>query len=133
MNIDILKDKRANCYSIMVHTSIEEYLEKVRSSFEEQGGIQGQREPLKTITAKRIRERMVADLEEGGILPPIVLGVILNENEFKSLENLENKESFDKILGSKDGEDIFIIDGMQRNDCSQRGCQEKSRYQTTIY
>ncbi len=114
MNIDILKDKRANCYSIMVHTSIEEYLEKVRSSFEEQGGIQGQREPLKTITAKRIRERMVADLEEGGILPPIVLGVILNENEFKDLENLENKESFDKILGSKDGEDIFIIDGMQR-------------------
>lgn len=114
MNLDILKDKRADCYSVMVHASIEEYLEKVRPSFENRGGIEGQRDPLKTITAKRIRERMIADLKEGGILPPIVLGVILSDAEFEKMKDLESKKSFDEILNSKNSEDVFIIDGIQR-------------------
>ncbi len=116
MNIDILKDKRANCYSVMVHISIAKYLEQVQASFQKRGGIEGQRDPLKTITAKRIRERMITDLQEGAILPPIVLGVILQEGEFERLENenIIDRKEFDAILSKKDAEDIFIIDGIQR-------------------
>jgi hypothetical protein len=124
MDIDILKDERANCYSVMVHSSIENYLEKVRQIFENRGGIEGQRDTQKTITAKRIRERMVSDLKEGAVLPPIVLGVILSENEFNELEHLEDEASFNRILVSKDNEDIFIIDGMQRTTALKEAVEQ---------
>jgi hypothetical protein len=79
-NLEILKDERANCYSVMITLSVEDYLEEITNSFDNKGRIEGQREALKTKTSKRIRERMVDDLERGAILPPIVIGTIINED-----------------------------------------------------
>ena len=40
------KDDRANYYSLMVQMTINEYLDKIQSSFEKKGGLEGQRPRL---------------------------------------------------------------------------------------
>ncbi len=112
-DIDILKDERVNCSSVMIQLNIEDYLDMVRSTFENRGSLEGQRETLKTSTAIRIRKRMVQDLESGAVLPPIVLGVIVPNKDFLELETLD-KASFLRMLKEIPHENISIIDGMQR-------------------
>ncbi len=113
-NLDILKDKRVNCYSVMVQMSIEDYLKSVKEIFKDRGGLEGQRDTLKTTTAIRIRKRMVEDIQAGTVLPPIVLGLIITNEEFSDLNKLEDQDSFLQFIEKKSKEEISIIDGMQR-------------------
>ncbi|MFN9407662.1 MAG: hypothetical protein ACK579_22405, partial [Dolichospermum sp.] len=69
-NIDKIKDRRVDCYSVMTQFQVEEYLKMVKSAFENRGGLEGQRDTLKTNTAIRIRKRMIKDIEAGAVLPP---------------------------------------------------------------
>ena len=112
-DIDILKDEKVNCYSVMVQLSVEEYLKMVNSTFEKRGGLEGQRDTLKTTTAIRIRKRMVQDIEAGAVIPPIVIGVIVPEEIFSTLHTLDIK-SFLALMERIDSDSISIIDGMQR-------------------
>ena len=112
-DIDILKDERVNCYSVMIQLSLAEYRNMVKTTFENRGGLEGQRDTLKATTAIRIRNRMVKDVEAGAVLPPIVLGVIVAEETFSTLETLD-RDSFLKLLEEVPNENISIIDGMQR-------------------
>jgi hypothetical protein len=112
-DIDILKDENVNCYSVMVQLSVEEYLKMVNSTFENRGGLEGQRDTLKTTTAIRIRNRMVQDIEAGAVIPPIVIGVIVPEDIFSTLHTLDRK-SFLDLMEKNDIDSISIIDGMQR-------------------
>ncbi|GBC61428.1 hypothetical protein DENIS_2388 [Desulfonema ishimotonii] len=111
--MDILHDRRVDCYSVLTTMSVREYLSIVEKAYENGGGLKGQREPLKTSTAIRIRKRMVQDLKEGTVLPPIVIGVIVSEDVFGSIENISDKD-FKEIISSQNSENISIIDGMQR-------------------
>ena len=114
-NIDILKDEKVNCYSIMVQLSVEEYLNMVNRTFEDRGGLEGQRDTLKTTTAIRIRKRMVQDIEAGALIPPIVLGVIVLQDTFSELDKLlKDRDSFLALMATIDPDSISIIDGMQR-------------------
>lgn len=79
-----LKDDRTECWSVMTEMPVAQYLEFIRVAHAARGGIDGQRDVLKTTTAKRIRERMVADIRRGAVLPPVVLGSIVDETTFKS-------------------------------------------------
>lgn len=112
-NIDILKDERVNCYSVMIKLNVAEYLKMVENVFNDRGGLEGQRDTLKTRTAIRIRNRMVEDLKKGAILPPIVLGVITSEENLSKIENLD-KDEFIKLITNNPENSISIIDGMQR-------------------
>jgi hypothetical protein len=99
----------------MITSSVEDYLNKISNSFRNKGGIEGQRETLKTKTSKRIRERMVDDLKKGAILPPIVIGIIINEDFANLIDTISIKEQlFLEKINEVDVEKIFIIDGMQR-------------------
>lgn len=89
-----------------------DYISLVREAHENQGGISGQRDVLKTTTAKRIRSRMVNDIRAGALLPPVVIGAVVSEDEFKKLPNLEANKVSDFLPG--DGTSLSIIDGMQR-------------------
>ncbi|MHC5712384.1 MAG: hypothetical protein ACYTXE_30690 [Nostoc sp.] len=111
--MDKLKDERVNCYSVMTQLTIGQYLRIIQSVYESGGGIEGQRESLKTSTAIRIRKRMIEDLRLGTVLPPIVLGVVVEEEVFNNLDNLDEK-SFFEIIDNLPKENISIIDGMQR-------------------
>ncbi len=112
-NIDILKDERVNCYSAIIQLSIAEYLDMVEKVFKEKGGLEGQRDTLKTTTAIRIRKRMIEDLKKGAILPPIVLGVITSEQKLSNIDELD-RDKFLKIINNNSENSISIIDGMQR-------------------
>jgi hypothetical protein len=95
---------------------VAEYLNLVQYIYQnEQGGIPGQRGALKTKTAKTIRERMVADIRKGVSLPPLVLGVLAEAEEYPDRINaLATREEFLDFIRNTPAAGISIIDGMQR-------------------
>ncbi len=110
--LDFIEDNRSDCYSIMLSYSIKNYLDLVESAYKNNGGLKKQRTALKTNTAKRIRERMVSDLQFGAIFPPVVLGITLSPEKgmkFNEMNHSEFKNYISKLSSS-----IVIIDGMQR-------------------
>lgn len=111
--MNILLDERIDCYSVLLNIKICEYLDIVNKAYENSGGLEGQRDSLKTSTAIRIRKRMIDDLEHGTILPPIVLGVVVADETFNTISS-KNEESFKREIHSQPSENISIIDGMQR-------------------
>ncbi|UKO98955.1 hypothetical protein [Nostoc sp. UHCC 0870] len=114
-DIDILNDTRVNCYSVMTHLTVSQYLHLVDSAFHKRGGLEGQRETLKSTTARRIRKRMVQDIELGAVLPPIVLGVIVDPDTFQKIDtNNINKKDLMDLIQNNQQDNISIIDGMQR-------------------
>jgi len=85
----------------------------VKDAHDQRGGITGQRDVLKTTTAKRIRERMIADIRKGAVLPPVVIGVVIADTGGAKLKGdkwLDQKT----FLSSIAEKEISIIDGMQR-------------------
>lgn len=112
-NLDVLRDHKGNCYSVMLQVKIGDYLEFVGKAYEKRGGIEGQRDALKTNTAIRIRQTMVDDLSKGAILPPIVVGVVVSEQVFDKIHAMDSGTFVAKIKDVPE-EKVFIIDGMQR-------------------
>jgi hypothetical protein len=110
--LDIIKDKRTDCYSVMLSYSIKEYLELVESAYENKGGLKKQRTALKTSTARRIRDRMVSDLQSGAIFPPVVLGIVFPKDE--DVEKIGEISKFKTRISELRASSITIIDGMQR-------------------
>ena len=113
-NIDKIKDRRVDCYSVMTQFQVGEYLKMVKSAFENRGGLEGQRDTLKTNTAIRIRKRMIKDIEAGAVLPPIVIGVIIPQDNLAIIEQLEDNNAFLEFINKIPEDSISIIDGMQR-------------------
>lgn len=110
--LDYLYDSRMGCFSLMLKMPALEYLKFVEETYNNRGGIKNQRGPLKTASAKTIRERMIKDVEAGAVLPPIVIGLLLEKN-------YDPKHSFTDvdlkgILEYIPKERVSIIDGMQR-------------------
>jgi hypothetical protein len=111
--MDWLHDRRIDCYSAMVTMPIDTYLSLVKEAHGKRGAIEGQRDILKTTTAKRIRDRMVADIRAGAVLPPVVVGVVHSPKAVLKLAKTTNL-SIETFIKSLPKESISIIDGMQR-------------------
>lgn len=111
--MDWLQDRRIDCYSAMETIPIESYLSLVKEAHGKRGAIEGQRDILKTTTAKRIRDRMVADIRAGAVLPPVVVGIVHSPKSVQKLVNDKNL-STSKFIKSLPRDSISIIDGMQR-------------------
>jgi len=77
--MDWLQDDRTDCLSALVKMQTGNYLALVKDAHEQRGAISGQRDVLKTTTAKRIRDRMISDIRAGAVLPPVVIGVVLDK------------------------------------------------------
>src|SRR4051794_29132840 len=108
-----LHDKRTDCFSVMVTLPTGLYLEMVKSAHDQRGGITGQRDVLTTTTAKRIRDRMIADIRVGAVLPPVVIGVVVGKQTIVALTGGEPLLQ-DAFLAKLGVEELSIIDGMQR-------------------
>lgn len=108
-NAELLHDTRVNCASFMTPMTVQEYIELVNEAYKERGGIAGQREPLKTTSAKRIRKRMVEDLLAGAVLPPVVIGKVVDD-----LASLDTADALKTAISDEDKGELSIIDGMQR-------------------
>lgn len=105
-----LADTVSNCHSFIFHITLKEYLSLVSQARDNNGNIGGQRSVLKSQSAKVIRDQMSADFEKGGVLPPVVIGIVDNnfhQNEFQSSADL-----IQYLAARKD--ELCIIDGMQR-------------------
>jgi len=89
--------------------TVQEYIDLVNEAYRDRGGIAGQREPLKTTSAKRIRKRMVEDLLAGAVLPPVVIGKVVDE-----LAGLDTAHKLKTAISDGDKSELSIIDGMQR-------------------
>ena len=119
-NISVIKDNRSECYSIMGLTNIEEYINYVKSVYENRGGISGQRDALKSSSAIKIRKRMIRDIGRGTVLPPIVIGLLLPNEAFDKISevveigNTLSAEFVSSLVGNVSVENISLIDGMQR-------------------
>lgn len=88
----------------------------------QRGGITGQREVLKTTTAKRIRDRMISDIRAGAVLPPVVIGVIVDEAVVNDLSS-GRLSDINLFLQEVSRHDLTIIDGMQRTAALIDACE----------
>lgn len=121
----VLEDKRVDCLSVIHTTELSEYLDFAERAYEEKGGIYGQRAPLKTKTAQTIRERMVSDIIEGAVLPPIVIGVIVDDNSYEEIKKVVDDRSFEILNKNIDKSSLSIIDGMQRTTAFLEAVKQK--------
>lgn len=114
INPMVLEDKRSHCLSVLMTTNAQKYLDFVGSVYQQRGGIEGQRAPLKTKTGQRIRKRMVEDIKEGSILPPIVVGAVLDSDQFEKARKITENDEFETFINTLSEDQLSIIDGMQR-------------------
>lgn len=112
--ISILHDERVDCFSIMTEMEIADFLRLVTDVYEERGGIEGQRAPLKTKTGISIRSRLVSDLVEGAVIPPIVIGVQATKVLIDAITKPARDDTLLEHIVAVDAASLSIIDGMQR-------------------
>lgn len=108
-----LEDRNANCVSIMATIPLAAYLELVEEAYGDQGGLSGQRAPIRTKTGLKIRKRLVEDLTRGAVIPPIVVGAVTRPATINRLKKLETSSELVVAL-TREKIDLSIIDGMQR-------------------
>ncbi|MEX3939954.1 hypothetical protein AB4Y44_10460 [Paraburkholderia sp. BR10937] len=117
-NQALLVDERSRCLSVTLVTTVADYLSFIEDTYNNRGGLEGQRLPLKTKTAIKIRNRMVGDLVRGAVLPPVVIGVVPKDREhFLRLKDFAEAGALDAFVASIEEEErtqIAVIDGMQR-------------------
>lgn len=114
---DVVYDSCSKCFSVLSTINVGDYEKLISKTYMEKGGIEGQREKLKTTTAIRIFNRMIDDVKKGAILPSIVVGVFVPKDSFNELienEGNKNYENIKTIIKSIDKDNLSIIDGMQR-------------------
>ncbi len=110
--MDWLYDSRTECISALSTLSTGQYLDLVKDAHEQRGGITGQRDVLKTTTAKRIRDRMITDIRKGAVLPPVVIGVMIDAQTIAKWKKKAPEEP--AFLRTMSKTRLSIIDGMQR-------------------
>ncbi len=126
-NLILLEDKRLNCTTTSGVISADDYLEIVQKAYENRGGIEGQRAPLKTKTAIVIRKRMIADVINGAILPAVVLGAVLTSEKINELRGITRNEQLSEFLRELSGDEISIIDGVQRTTALSQAIIENEK------
>lgn len=108
--LSYLEDTVSNCHSYIFTIKLDVYLGLIDNAYNDNGNLQGQRTPLSSQSAKKIRERMKKDFLDGSVLPAVVIG--LADDEFKS-ESITSSSSLIEYLKIKK-DHLSLIDGMQR-------------------
>lgn len=111
--ISKIQDTMVDCWSALVEFDVNDYLMLAEKAYVNRGGIRHQREALKTTTAKRIRTRLVEDLRRGAVIPPLVIGIVADDDDWQSIDAIVESDQVKELL-KKYYEDLSIIDGMQR-------------------
>lgn len=108
-----LTDRKSGCISMLATTDFESYIGLIESAYEDQGGLVGQRAPIKTKTGMKIRARLVDDLREGAVIPPVVIGAVVSQRLMNLLKRIEYSSELVAALLEHEV-DLSVIDGMQR-------------------
>jgi len=105
-----MEDSVSKCHSYIYHMKLGDYIEITRFARDNSGNLNGQRNVLKSASAKLIRNQMTTDFSKGSVLPPVVIGLVDNDFNSSKITNMEDLISY---LNSNSNE-LCIIDGMQR-------------------
>ena len=108
-----LKDGRSECWSIMVTVDARSYLDLVEASYDRDGGLEGQRPAIKSKSGLKIRNRLVRDISQGAVIPPVVIGVVCSPDDYDLLSSLDDSDTLLSAIRER-SLDVNIIDGMQR-------------------
>lgn len=121
--VSTIKDNTKKCISCEGLVSYKDYLEFIEPVLSARGRIEGQRGRLTTSSAIKIRNRMIADIKAGTVLPPIVLGVIADSESFQKLSaSTIDSNLIDPLLSPGNIDNISLIDGMQRTNAIKEAC-----------
>lgn len=107
-----LEDEVSNCHSFISHMEISSYLSVTEYARQSGGNIDGQRPVLKSQSARIIRDQMTADFRNGGVLPPVVIGMV--DPNF-NLSAIKTPDDIYKYIDTN-RKVLCIIDGMQRTE-----------------
>ncbi len=107
-HINLLRDRRINRLSESIITTIGEYMKWVYTCGEA-NKLTEQRPQLNTRSANMIRRRLVEDLKQGAIIPPIVIG-LSTEADLEYIDGHNVEKLINDCLSNG-----TVIDGMQRS------------------
>lgn len=122
----VLEDTNTKCASMLATIDLDSYIELVESAYLDQGGLSGQRAPIRTKTALKIRSRLVQDLRNGAVIPPVVVGVVCTPGQKRKMKSLKTSSELVALL-KKEKLDISIIDGMQRTTALKEAFEDKKQ------
>lgn len=106
--INVLRDGRISSLSISAITTIGDYM-KWFDTFGESNKLTEQRPQLNTRSANMIRRRLVEDLKQGAVIPPIVIG-LSTQADLSCIDDHYVEKLINDSL-----EEGTVIDGMQRS------------------
>lgn len=111
---DLREDKKVGAKCLLFDITISKYIELIKDNLESLDIQRG-----KIISKKSdVYKRLIGDLKEGAIMPPISLTLSKKsnlQNKIKDMTGLKDiEEQINKEI--KDG-DLFILDGLQRTYC----------------
>lgn len=121
--MDSLFDARGKCMSFMLTLKYSQYKPIIDAAYSKRGGIEGQRDVIKASTAIRIRKRMIDDIIQGTVLPPVVIGAVIGDLEYEEFSKKNSSELVTWLLDNSDS--ISLIDGMQRTTAMIAADSEK--------
>lgn len=97
----LLEDRNSDCLSVLATIQLKDYLQLVQTAYKDQGGLDGQRAPITTKTGLKIRSRLVQDLKNGAVIPPIVVGAVCKPAVVTALRKSPDSESLVQLLAEK--------------------------------
>ena len=116
-NIYIMHDRRIGGLSISAMVTIGEYLNWF-NTYGEENKLNEQRPQLKTRSANMIRRRLVEDLKQGAIIPPIVIG-LSTDADLNAVTEQNVMELIQRGLT-----EASVIDGMQRSNALREASEQ---------
>ena len=123
-NINLLKDHRINGLSVSAIVTTGEYLQWF-NDYGEHNKLDEQRPQLNTRSANMIRRRLVEDLKQGAIIPPIVIGLSTEAD----LNYVKEDNVVDLI--QRGLPEATVIDGMQRSGALREALQQNPEIAST--
>jgi len=110
---DLKEDKKVNAKNLLIDIPISDYIYLIKETIQE---LDIQRP--KIISGKQVYNRLIQDLIEGTIIPPISLIIKENSDFFKAIEDKKDIKAIELTINKyiKPG-DLSILDGLQRTFC----------------
>ena len=130
-----LTDGKSGCVSMLATMDLDSYINLVETAYADQGGLIGQRAPIKTKTGMKIRSRLVEDLKQGAVIPPVVIGAVVTPNVMTRLKRIDSSKTLVEALRANKV-DLSIIDGMQRTTAlleAKENCTLKQRVRIELW
>lgn len=110
---DLKEDKKINAKNLLIDITIADYIELIQTNIEELDIQRG-----KIISGREVYKRLIHDLLEGTIIPPISLFIKENSKLFEEIKNENDIKTIEAMINNtiKPG-DLSILDGLQRTYC----------------